>query len=582
MIRAGVFIGVDRTGTLQELHDAAAGAKRMHEWALRQGMDPNMAKLLTDAGGARVGPDQIFDTIRRLVEGPGVDQLIVYFAGHGVNINRNEFWLLSDAPVNPNAAVNVSGSVDLARYSGLGEVVFISDACRVAPAGIQAQSIHGSDIFPNGGADQASKPVHQFFACGLGNTAAEIKDPAVAAGAFSALYTNALLDGLDGRQAELLEASGNPADPASYVRHGPLADFLAAEIPRRVLKLKLQNVVNQNPDAILIAQKSWLSRLQAAATATPAHRSFAAERPVTVPEAAKRFVRAFSGNNQEDLVRAIDATKAGAPDTVKSMAESIRRLQVEFGPDHFQSQCGIKVRGADIKEVFCPGVAHQLFNKNLVKIESLTEPAASIVLEFDGRFGTVIPAIRGFLAALTFEGDELVNVAYEPSTNTERWKDFEKQAPEVRALRAIAASASQHGRFRLDPADALPIARRMQYLKTIDPTLGIYAAYAYRDLQDLERLNEMSQYLLWELQLRLFDVELVRRGLLGKKVDRSSPVFPFVPMLAQGWALVGANRVSLPRELDSIQSTVRESLWSLYDARGVDMLKAALTAKVVL
>ena len=38
MARAGVFIGVDQTGRLQRLHDAAAGAQRMHAWALAQGM----------------------------------------------------------------------------------------------------------------------------------------------------------------------------------------------------------------------------------------------------------------------------------------------------------------------------------------------------------------------------------------------------------------------------------------------------------------------------------------------------------------------------------------------------------------
>lgn len=38
MVRAGVFIGVDKTGNLQRLSDAATGAKRMHEWALAQGM----------------------------------------------------------------------------------------------------------------------------------------------------------------------------------------------------------------------------------------------------------------------------------------------------------------------------------------------------------------------------------------------------------------------------------------------------------------------------------------------------------------------------------------------------------------
>ena len=55
MIRAGVFIGVDRTGELQTLNDAAAGAARMHAWAVAQGMvDGTHARLLTDADGQTV------------------------------------------------------------------------------------------------------------------------------------------------------------------------------------------------------------------------------------------------------------------------------------------------------------------------------------------------------------------------------------------------------------------------------------------------------------------------------------------------------------------------------------------------
>lgn len=38
MIRAGVFIGVDRAGSLEPLKDAAKGASRMRAWAESQGI----------------------------------------------------------------------------------------------------------------------------------------------------------------------------------------------------------------------------------------------------------------------------------------------------------------------------------------------------------------------------------------------------------------------------------------------------------------------------------------------------------------------------------------------------------------
>src|SRR5262245_41488106 len=128
MVRAGIFIGVDKSGDLQKLNDAAAGAKSMYEWALKQGMaDKTHAKLITDDDGKKVEPEAIADAVQDICGGAGVDQLIVYFAGHGINIHGDR-WLLSDAPVKSYAAVNLIGSVELARLCGVPHVVIISDA----------------------------------------------------------------------------------------------------------------------------------------------------------------------------------------------------------------------------------------------------------------------------------------------------------------------------------------------------------------------------------------------------------------------------------------------------------------------
>jgi hypothetical protein len=59
-------------------------------------------------------------------------------------------------------------------------------------------------------------------------------------------------------------------------------------------------------------------------------------------------------------------------------------------------------------------------------------------------------------------------------------------------------------------------------------------------------------------------------------VDATTPVLPFIPLLGQGWALLGANRVRLHPLLDGIERTLRESLWSLFDAAGVERLRRAL------
>lgn len=589
MVRAGVFIGVDKTGNLQRLNDAAAGAKRMHDWALAQGMpDGTHAKLITDAGGKKVHPDLIYDAIKEIIDGPGVDQLVLYFAGHGVNINRNEHWLLTDAPVKTSAAVNVSGSVELARYCGISHVVIFSDACRVAPEGLQAQNVRGVDVFPNEGAADRAKPVDQFFACFLGRTAAEIKDPAIAATTYSALYTNALLDALNGQQRDVLEMSDVQGDTSFYVRPRNLEKYLEAEILIRVKKMHLEGKVNQNPDAIITSDANWLSRIIQDTSASPgirkARKALAPSpipAPVPVPNlqsVARDLVRSAADSDERALGMQLEAGRTARVAGGRHLVETVEKIAKPFGPDHFETQCGIKVRGARMIRFFSPRAHAELLGAegDVLRVNPTSDPATSVLVTFDGGVGTVIPAIRGFIAALTFDDGELVDVAYEPSANDWRWDIYKDSAARVRALRAVAASSSQHGRFRLEQDDAIKIAQDMQYAKGIDPTLAVYAAYAYHDLQAIQRIRDMSGYLSGDIGITFFDLTLLSRQLLDKSVVVRDRIVPFFPLLSQGWALLGANRVRLHPALKGIENNMRDSLWSLFDEVGLEKLSEAM------
>ncbi|HEU5135737.1 MAG TPA: hypothetical protein VFU13_11380 [Steroidobacteraceae bacterium] len=593
MIRAGVFIGVDQTGNLQKLNDAATGAKRMHAWAVAQGMpDKTHAKLITDEAG-KVSCSQVFAAINEIIDGPGVDQLIVYFAGHGVNINLGERWLLSDAPRNPNEAVNVRGSVEMARYCGINHVVIFSDACRVAPDGIQAGNVHGQEVFPNEGGGAKAKPVDQFFACVLGRTAAEIKDPAQAAGTFRALYTDALLDALYGHRDEPYEASTVNGDNGRVIRPAALQAYLESEVPRRVQDLKLANKVNQSPDAILTVHPYWLSHIDGVATPPAAKRAGAAAPspmrggsirletsvPRTTLRSVTRTLVRSAGQELPGLQREIARARTSLHPEAERLAENIEQIAAPFGPDHFETECGFKVRGANLVECFAPAAKSELLGTELARISALKGPAASAVLRFDNDRGAVIPALAGFIAALTFQDGELVDVSYEPSSNNWRWSMYAGRAEELRTLRAVAASASLRGRFRLDDDDALNVARKMQYAKGVDPTFAVYAAYAYHDLQALDRIREMSGYLRGDLGVTFFDLALLGRQLVDKNLDAQAGVVPFVPLLSHGWALLRANRFKLHPKLDGVSETlVNDSLWSLYSMRGLDKLKEALAS----
>jgi hypothetical protein len=584
MVRAGIFIGVDKSGDLQKLNDAAAGAKRMHEWALEQGMaDRTHAKLITDAGGQKVQPDQITDAVHKVCSGAGVDQLIVYFAGHGINLQHSDRWLLTEVPARPYAAVNVLGSVELARTCGIPHVVMISDACRVAPEGIQNQNIQGIEIFPNTGSGERMNPVDQFVACYLGRTAAEVKNPALDAANYSALYTDALLDALLGTRPEILEP-GEASDTAKYVKLWALKVYLETEVPRRVKVLKLEKKVNQNPDAIITSRTGWLARIEAAIAATrgggvsrgPTPPPFSP--PLSLRTVSRAVTASASEGNRENIERTLQEAVAAGVAGAKQFAGTLEHITQPFGPDHFESQCGIKVRGARITTFLAPLATGSLLGNdgNLLRIDRLEGPGVSVLLRLENRTGCVVPVIQGFLSALTFDQGELVDVAYEPSDNTGRWGLYKNRASEVRALRAVAATASRLGRFRLDVSDAEKVARQMQYAKGIDPTLAVYAAYAYHDLQLVDHIREMSKYLAADVGVTFFDLELLGRRLVGTSIGRSQNVLPFMPLLSQGWSLLRAHRVKLHPALDGIEQSLRDSLWTQFDERGSQRIESAM------
>lgn len=595
MVRAGVFIGVNKTGNLPKLNDASAGARRMYDWAISQGMSEDCAKLITDDDGKKVTPDMIYDCIKEIIDGPGVEQLLVYFAGHGVNISRSEHWLLSEAPVKASAAVNVYGSVELARYCGIQHVIIISDACRVAPEGIQAQNVRGVDIFPNDGAGDKAKPVDQFFACYLGKTAAEIKDPTMAAANYSALYTNALLCALKGECPEVLEPADVPGDNAYYVKPLKLENFLETEVPRRVKQMKLEFKVNQNPDAIITSHAGWLARIiKAGEFAVPpqpvrgdALGPFALTGNLSsqgnLRGVGHTLLQSVVGDNRSALDLQLQEVSTRGVAGAQHLVGTAERIQAPFGPDSFETQCGIKIRGTRIVDFFVPRADAVLRGGegNILSIKLQENLAQSVLLRFEGGVGTVIPAIPGFIAALTYDDGELVDVAYEPSIGDWRWDMYQGRAADLRALRAVAAAASQHGRFELDEADAIKVAQRMQYAKSIDPTLAVYAAYAYHDMQVIERIREMTSYLSGDIGVTFFDLALLSRMLIDRPIQPGDGILPFFPLLSQGWGLLKAHRVRLHPQLAGIEDNMRDSLWSLFDATGLEKLKHIMQSKEV-
>ena len=246
MTKVAIVVGVNKTGDLPVLKDAAAGAGRVAEWLANEGYQ-TQALLDEKTPGVRtpVRAHDIFTAVAAALEPGTCEQLVIYFSGHGYLNDGSEHWLLSDAPSNPNEAVSVDENIQLARDCGVPNVIFVSDACRSTPQSIKADRVRGTLIFPNTGVSATVRAdVDRFFACLPGDPAYEVAVDK-SSGVYSALFTHCLQEAYrDTPEAETSNISG-----VEVLTNRKLRKLLPGLVEARANKLS--TTLFQKPDAIV-------------------------------------------------------------------------------------------------------------------------------------------------------------------------------------------------------------------------------------------------------------------------------------------------------------------------------------------
>jgi hypothetical protein len=571
MRRAAVFIGVDRAGHLPVLADAAAGAERLHrEWGFHQRLGPSV--LLTDREKP-VTADDVQSAITNVLEPGNLDQLVVYFAGHGVNVRMGEYWLLSDAPRKTQAAVNVRGSEHLARYCGVPHVVFVSDACRLAADTINAQNVTGTDIFPNEQHSETELPVDLFYACALGKPSHEARDVNETSGGYKALYTHLLCAALCFEEPDAVEWVVEDGQSVGYVRPRRLRDFMKDALPDRVRSLRLKTPIAQTPDAHISSDPgAWLSRFEGSALAGVERAPRFNIRPDPAAEAI--FPRGLESFGRPVNIRAWVSAAIANPGAIAAY------LGVSAAPRPLalQATCGFEIQGARLRHAFGQGARLErlLGEPNLIRCDASNGPSglALFVLE-DGR-GVTLPVVPDFIATLTFVDGELIDITYEPSAGSLRTYEFYGRKEQLRTLRKVISEATLLGEFRLEGDEASTLARHMQSMKSLDPTLGLYASYAYHDLHRPYLLREIEAFMREDLGGSFFDIAMHAGRLDGGGSRDMPPVFGIGPLLSQGWAYLRARGIRLPPGCEDLDTMLADSLWTMFTPEGVYRLRSTI------
>jgi len=583
MAKVAVVIGVDRAGNLPVLQGASLGAERFAAWASSQGFK---TVLRTDAGGQQVTVAEIKKIIRELVDPPTLQQLIVHFSGHGILTAPNcELWLLSGAP-DEDEAIDVARSIWLARDSGIAHVVFISDACRTTSNPLDLAQLDGRSIFPNSATRPRRSPrseVDQFYATLPGDTALEVAQKG-ASGHYSSVFNDCLLDGLKFPGSDLVDEIVVEGTPTHVVPSWHLKTYLLREVPRAASRVHIS--LQQDPDAMVESHPPrYLSRvpdsLMPEDVATPpAGPVGGGSVPPQEPSS-----RTILNDLKDEYYLGKTPPKSGKdPRALREPAilDAIARLRHAQGRLSFETRTGFSVVGttiasADVSDGSCDVFAENSpSGPNHVRVYPTARPTSALI-QFPNGTGTCLAVIPDFIGTVVVEGGAVVSVNYTPSRGTPRYPDYEAFRERIEARRAFVAVAARNGVFRIDQDEAAHYGDFLRRYKSIDPTLGLYAAYAFAQVGMLDKIESIAEYMRQDGLPALFDVALLGRALRETEIDALTPL---APMLTQGWRLLETSDVHGAGDYRDARRQLLPSLWTTLTAKGMGLMKAKLRAAV--
>lgn len=603
MDRAVILIGVSQVrGWSQPLKGVENAIDGMRLWALAQRVPENLIVVVTDKDGA-VTARQIFDVVNGLP--PSIEQVIIYFAGHGIVNARQEFWLLSDAAEAANEAVNLEGSVVLARGGRIGHVVFISDACRTPPQGVTLGRITGSDVFPNIISTNTEKAVDIFFATALGAPALEVRD-ADSDEVYHAVFSDALLRALNGEVPEAVSEDG-------FVRPRKLKRVMPDLVMRELNRRKVSILINQTPDARVTSDDdAWIAQVaspppRVAPPARPnvdiqqVHPGWQADRvggggfnrgggfgagagiifphpeieeeepgPASLEDTVLAILRHLLViQSGADWHLAAENAEARADNLVARIDRVIHR-----GDREDMGLEGFRIEGKMLSNVWCPRecVLHtNMAGDRLLEVTGRGDIPVSLLLEFDDGSGALLPYIPGYHCELMFEGGRLEDVTFRRADGA--WKAMESR---VRLVRQLMAEATRDGAFALDSICSKALNRYLDTLEAFDLSSDIYAAYAFHERGEITPIVDAAARMKERVNGVLFDLLLLGRTLLGEAA--TAPRME-APLLAQGWAFIEALGGAATPMLRELRTRRIDSTWTLYDRDGVAMVKEWLSSR---
>jgi hypothetical protein len=571
--RAAIIIGVDKCKAdgFATLDGASSGAFEVQKWLEKEKYD-EVIPFLDDHGKKPVKFEDISDAIDSLVDKAIYAQLVIYFAGHGFYKGDEEVWMLSECPAKAREAIGLNSTVRLAKRSGIHNITIISDACRSPANTVALQEVSPDPLFPNKEAAVAPGKIDRFFATQTGAAASEasiqenVKSQGLFTEAFLAAFTNPVTD-----MVRTLD------DGTQVVPNRRLEKFLISEVQKLAQKIDFN--LKQVPECDVPSDDDFfIARVKSGS-------------PI-VNRMIKQTIPSWNDINSSEFHKlgfdlpsslgrltqnALDqaALSTGFTETVQEVKSSIRRSNVwrQVGAE----KTGFVIVGKRVERLAVNprsrATLRDIDGQAVIVVDlGNDQSACSVAVTFDDRTGMILAALRNFVGTVATSTDAVASVSYDPEYAVGDADDH------VARLRATAAAAYKTGVLRFQGVQAERQKQAEQFGNTvrmgkgIDPSLGLYAAYAYDEANLPKQVSSVRSFMAEELHADMFDVAMLDQG----STPRQRITVPFCPALGVGWSYLNSSSIELPKIVGDARRYLISSPWTAFNDEGMKILMAGL------
>jgi hypothetical protein len=494
---------------------------------------------------------------------------LLYFAGHGIQPTVNTaYWLLSRWENNSSEAINVNLSCYNAKRSGIGQIAIFADACRSTVPG--AATVCGSSIFPifpkHAAAAGRQPQWDHFLASRLEEVAQEVPGtkPAEAYGVF----TRCLMAALSGEAREAIEERRGK-DPLHAVTSQRLADYLEDVVPLESGKIRGAQV--QFPEAV----PGW----------RPERNWYLGLKQTPQPEDTRRRLTPASVRKARQQKRAaMRAQKAVAEATGRdemNVRASTKAFAAVQGRESFETRQGLTiigatptafvVRGREVSQGTTPN--DDLFKeRDAWHVRGKTRKSQSVLVKLEGGSWIATCLLPQFVGTVVVKEGLAASINYAPARGGQyRWESFEEIAPLLNRWTALM----HQGRYA-DTDEIAHVASTLRKEKHSNPSLGIFAAYAYERAGVIDEIDDIAWWFALASQPIPFDIAMLStvplKRLHGEwtmaprrppgRFRRIAPVAGSFPLLTQGWSFLDPTDKFVHGALFDLRAGLLPALWT--------------------